>query len=84
MLRRHFVKVLVEVHTALLMKCMLIWLLFVLSLKNGCLMFWFQGLVYDRNDTLFESTGLYGRVIVLIFPYISFFFLSAFFMTFSC
>lgn len=35
--------------------------------RGMSLLFQFQGLVYGGNDTLFESTGLFGKVRVFIF-----------------
>ena len=52
----------------------IIWFVAYGEEKWLCLLFWFQGLVYNGNDTLFESTGLYGKVILLIFSSIAFFF----------
>lgn len=39
---------------------LIVWLLF--ENYRQCFFDWFQGLLYAENDTLFESTGLYGRV----------------------
>ena len=52
----------------------IIWFVAYGEEKWLCLLFWFQGLVYNGNDTLFESTGLYGKVILIIFSSIAFFF----------
>jgi hypothetical protein len=51
--------------------------------KNGLSLFvWFQGLLYTGNDTLFESTGIRGKVMFFIFFSTVAFFVCLF-LTFS-